>query len=514
MLIGLAAACTTEIVTVQAQPEDPTKSTSATDPDSTDPSTPPGAIVSGLTITDVAVFQGVKVPIVADGAEVKSKRKAPVVGGRPGIIRVYVKAEKGFKAREVTAELRLATEDGAFPIIREKKRISGDSSEEDADSTFNIEFPADSFPAGVSMQVSLTAKDGVAAADGEDNPGRWPQDGGWQDLRAGDTGVLKVVLVPIKYTFDGSDRLPTLTDEQLEAYKTTLMGRYAASDVEITVRKELAYDAEISGTKPQTFVDLLAAVRDLRRKDKAKDDVYYYGSMMTTKSFATFCSAGCVAGLSTVADDYRASALRASIGVGYPGQQAAETMAHEIGHAHGREHAPCGPGGQMPQGIDASFPHDGAKLGVWGYDIFSKTFHSPDIGHDMMSYCKDEWVSDYTYNALAKRLAELNKLSSGEDEDEEMQLLPPQAQGYTIANVDADGNTVLEREAPYRGGISGGFARKLSIRDRAGAIEDVTARFFPYDHAKGGVMYIPKRLNEAWQDVAIEGASFRHLVRR
>jgi len=515
-LFGLVAACTTEVVTVQAQPEDPTKSTSATDPSSTDPSTPVGAIVTGLKVKDIAVFQAVKIPIVVDGEESTTKRRAPVVGSRPGIIRVYVTPEKGFKSQTVTAELRLATDKEAFPIIRETKKISGESTEEDADSTFNIEFPATSFPSGVSMQIALTVKGGVKAEDGTANTGRWPNDGGWQDLSAADTGAFKIVIVPIKYTFDGSNRLPTLTDEQLSLYKSTLMGRYPATEVDLTVHEPVAYEAEISGTKPQTFMDLLTFVRGLRAKDKVADDVYYFGQMMPTKTFATFCSKGCVAGLSAVFDDYRTSALRASIGVGYPGQQAADTMAHEVGHAHGRNHAPCGD----PDGVDTKYPKEytDASIGSWGYDMFAKEFISPDKTHDMMSYCPNKWLSDYTYNALAKRISDVAQLASGGGDEtateEPDMVVAPNTSGYSIATLDAAGNTVIERDTTIRGGaITGGFARKAILRDSVGATQLITARFFPYDHVPGGILYIPRQTNAKWQDIAIEGASFRQLKR-
>ena len=109
-------------------------------------------------------------------------------------------------------------------------------------------------------------------------------------------------------------------------------------------------------------------------------------------------------GLSTVVDSPNTSFLRASVGVGYPGEDSANTAAHEVGHAHGREHAPCG----GAQGVDPQFPYSGGVIGSWGYDILAKTFLSPTKGHDMMSYCPNEWVSDYTYSALFDRIAALN----------------------------------------------------------------------------------------------------------
>jgi len=85
------------------------------------------------------------------------------------------------------------------------------------------------------------------------------------------------------------------------------------------------------------------------------------------------------------------------------------TMAHEIAHLLGRDHAPsaepthsdCG----QPDGIDWNFPRYFNTSGYlisgikeYGYD--RKNLYDPDSYYDLMSYCSPEWVSPYTYKAL------------------------------------------------------------------------------------------------------------------
>jgi hypothetical protein len=81
-------------------------------------------------------------------------------------------------------------------------------------------------------------------------------------------------------------------------------------------------------------------------------------------------------------------------------------MCHELGHAHGRFHAPCN-----VQDPDARYPYPGANIGVWGYDNRSSTF-LPPTSKDMMSYCPEPrwsaWISDYTYQAILERAAAVN----------------------------------------------------------------------------------------------------------
>jgi len=81
------------------------------------------------------------------------------------------------------------------------------------------------------------------------------------------------------------------------------------------------------------------------------------------------------------------------------------TAAHEIGHAFGRDHAPCPLPGQpnSPENIDTNYPtynglHSGS-IGEFGIDDSGEVI-PPKSGRDIMSYCKPRWVSPYTYEAL------------------------------------------------------------------------------------------------------------------
>ena len=81
-------------------------------------------------------------------------------------------------------------------------------------------------------------------------------------------------------------------------------------------------------------------------------------------------------------------------------------MCHELGHAHGRLHAPCNVSDPDPQ-----FPYPDANIGVWGYDQRSGEFRDP-TSKDMMSYCPEPrwsaWISDYNYQAILVRVAAVN----------------------------------------------------------------------------------------------------------
>jgi hypothetical protein len=80
-----------------------------------------------------------------------------------------------------------------------------------------------------------------------------------------------------------------------------------------------------------------------------------------------------------------------------------ETFVHEVGHTQGRPHSPCGD----PDGADDNYPHDGARIGVWGFNILSGQWYDPGNRRDYMSYCTPTWVSDWTWGFVHEQVRQL-----------------------------------------------------------------------------------------------------------
>jgi hypothetical protein len=485
-----------------ANPDDPNNPETK---DPTNPDAPPAPLVENIAVTDVAFFQGVKVLVVKGGEKV-AKRNAPVVVARPGLLRVYVTPQSGWAAREVTGELRITAGGKKLPILRDTKTISAASKDEDIKTTFNFELTAEMLPADATFQVALTASDGVKV-EGESDA-RWPKDGSFADVGAQVSGKLKIVVVPVKYDTDGSGRVPDVSAGQIERYKQTFMARYPASEVEITTHAPFPWTTTIAGNGTG-FSSILRAITQLRQTERPAKDVYYYGALAPTSSMGTFCGGGCVTGLSTVVENPGTSSMRASVGVGFPGQESANTMAHEVGHAHGREHAPCG----GANGVDPSFPYQGATIGVWGYNIFTKVFISPTKGRDMMGYCPNEWVSDYTYAALFTRIATIATEKPG--------TTTPTTPGtggssntFQVATVTSDGSLVADGDLDLSDDeLAEGEAHEATFVSSSGlAVAKSTARYFHFDHLPGGFVVLPKDVTAAYTQVKISGFA-KALVR-
>jgi hypothetical protein len=80
---------------------------------------------------------------------------------------------------------------------------------------------------------------------------------------------------------------------------------------------------------------------------------------------------------------------------------------HEIGHTRGRYHAEfCGAGG------GAAYPYPSGRISpdltgngaIYGFDITTRAIYPPSW-KDVMTYCDNQWVSDFTYEGIRGYLA-------------------------------------------------------------------------------------------------------------
>jgi hypothetical protein len=162
----------------------------------------------------------------------------------------------------------------------------------------------------------------------------------------------------------------------------------------------------------------------LKESDGAPNASYYFGLVNPAATFNDYCSYSCVTGQSYVVDSASDGSYRVGAGVGFSGEDSAWTLAHELGHMHGRGHAPC------DVSTSDYFPYSGGMIGTWGYDPRSGKFLNPADYADFTSYCEPMWTSDYTYQALFDRVIAIGALAYS---------LQPSA-SYRFLRVSADGS--------------------------------------------------------------------------
>jgi hypothetical protein len=343
--------------------------------------------VTGLSLSGIDVYQTVQIPIMK-GRTAVTPRNADVVVGRKAVFRVYVTPEAGWTARQVSARVELT--DVATPAPNQTKvfhaplRPAAASSDADLKSTFQVNVPADAIGTDTRYAVTLVECDG-AAPTGDGSRARFPSQG-FDPLAARKTGPLKINVIPISGT--------NTSMQGLEPFKQRLEAVYPITNVQFTIGAPLTATAA-------TMCALLSSVTTRRSQERPPNDVYYYGLAPGILGMQSGCS--------TTSTSPTSGKVSAGWAQGYTpddGRTGAATMCHELGHAHGRYHAPCN-----VQDPDARYPYPGANIGVWGYDNRSGTFLQP-TSKDMMSYCPEPrwsaWISDYTYQAILERAAVVN----------------------------------------------------------------------------------------------------------
>lgn len=457
---------------IDGDPDDATGSDSrpATDTGAADTGvTAGGPIATGLTITQVALLQGSTVTL-AKGSAKASPRK-DIVAGRAGLMRVFVAPKPGFAPHAITGELSLESSSGMTKLTA-AFTPSAASTEASLTSTLNFEIATDAIRPDTAYSVTLYD----TMASGSDTSGaRYPASG-VDSLNARATGTLKIVLVPFRYDADGSGRLPDTTAAQVERYRQAFYGMYPAQKVEVTVHAPYPWSSAITPSG-SSFSTALTAMQKLRISDGVAKNVYYHGIFTPSSSFSTYCAGSCVTGLCGMSSSPSDSTVRACVGIGYTGSNSTDTAVQEIGHAHGRNHAPCG-----VSGADPGFPYSGASIGTYGYDLSSKALLAPTKYKDLMSYCQPYWVSDYTFQALLERMAYLN---TGAFEI----TLAATSTRYRYIYVAADG-TLTAGEHVDLDGPPVGEPRALTVESN-GARRVVMGAYYPYDQLPGGYLLVP-----------------------
>lgn len=448
------------------------------------PNPPPSSqLAERLSITEIAIFQGVKVSLAKGGAKTAT-RNAPIVAGRDGLVRVYVTPETGYAPREITAELNLSVNGKGFPIARDTKTISAASTEGSLPSTFNFDVPGASLPEGVEYFVQLIDRTAPMVPTASANTAQYPNVGGTEaigTLAGGET--LKIVLVPVRYGADGSNRLPDTGAAMVDTLKKRMLELYPVASVDITVHAAIDH-AEAIAANGTGWDTVLADVTQLRMTEKPASDVYYYGVFAPAATITGYCSGSCVVGLSNFAANVGDAAMRASVGVLYNQKDSIDTLPHELGHAHGRRHAPCG----GPAGPDPTYPYTDATIGVWGYSIVTKDLKNPaatTLPHDFMSYCNPGWTSDYTFKALFDRTKAVQNAS---------------IRSLSASMVKRPLRILFDRPTGPRWHDKGAFWSDQPLDGEPRAVtffagdlklSTGTAHRYAYDHLDGGYLILP-----------------------
>ncbi len=424
-----------------------------------------------LSLRAVTISQTHELPLMqAGGAVAVAKRPAPLVAGKQALVRAFVDVETTFVGRPLLGVLDLKTPQVTRTLVSQRT-ITQNSLADDLTSTFVFNVDASDLATTSTYRVRVLEADTTPLA-------RFPETG-YANLDAQTVRPFELVVVP----FIANGFTPKLGDEEVTALRHRLLALFPSPVVDISVAAAVTLPQLVKGAG-DGWDPALDEIYRLRAQAAPAHDVFYYGMMAPAATYDDFCANGCTLGFSNVAGPDEVES-RGAIGVavfpdGSGAEEAWDTVAHELGHAMGREHAPCG-----VDDPDPNYPYPNATLGgIYGYDFDLMRLVKPNPAKDVMSYCGPVWIADYTYRGL---FARLDYIAS---ESFTALALQP-AELFRLARIHRTGHSLWVGEQ-RRLGADRPSDRQLDLLDGTGRrIGSVRARFVAVDHAAGGYLWLP-----------------------
>ena len=213
---------------------------------------------------------------------------------------------------------------------------------------------------------------------------------------------LNVTVVPISWQCTNTSKTVLPASENNYAYLVDFTRRvYPVADIHVNAHPAVNYSGSCSGDRAVVslgdWVNLLNLVTNLW-VGEGRPNSYYYGLVALDRCSFCILGAGWLG-------NYKAA-------VGFDGfsgpdhEGASETHAHEVGHNHGRYHAPgCGAGNddpQFPYVLNGKSVIGNPAFPNFGFDLGNLAIYPFSNYMEIMSYCDPTWISDYTYLAIMK----------------------------------------------------------------------------------------------------------------
>jgi hypothetical protein len=368
-----------------------------------------GAPARGIHITEVEANQGTAILIGKDGAWVgPAERNAYMIRDRDTLVRLQHTIDADWIPREIIGVLHLRDANGEEIGTRTRPLfVEAPSDPKKLDSEFFFSILADEAKPGLSYWVEL-----IESESGYEDPGvmalseginTTPDD--FELVGYEQTPLeMKVMLVPIHYTYFDTPTLVEPTEADLQLVHDDLLQTNPLQTVTLQVHEPYEYDNHLTNLGA-----LLGPMAALRGNETEGPNVYYHALVDVNGPAVNM-----VAGIAMLTGDGKDSASsRVAATVWYkqseevPPSGSTGTIVHEVGHNQGLQHVFCPNAATTAAGPDPNYPHEGGKIGVYGFGIRSYRLYTPTAAHDYMTYCGNAWVSDWTWNKTYQRIQTL-----------------------------------------------------------------------------------------------------------
>ena len=377
----------------------------------------------------------------------------PLIRGRDGFLRIFGRANvenssvvpvrvRFYMNGTLASEVTLPAGSGAVPHEIDQGSLAR---------SWNIPVAGSLIQPGLSILAEIDPQNAVTEVSEIDN--RFPATGIPLSPNVVTAPVFAVRFVPIRT--DSTGLTGNVTEANKHQFLTIAQKIHPLPGVDADVRATPYVTTAPplqSGNANGAWTTVLSELNALRVAEGSGR--YYYGVVGTTYNSGV-AGIGYVPGRAALGWDKLPSA--------------AAVLAHEIGHNWGRFHSPCGGVGNP----DPSYPHAGGLIGAFGYDLTTGVVQNAATQSDIMGYCSNQWISDYTYEGILNhRASQTGSAAAGQGEamvvgDEQPTLLvwgrivngkvivepsfeivtrpvmPAKTGPYTVEGVDASGARVF-----------------------------------------------------------------------
>lgn len=367
--------------------------------DHTNP-TIPGPKIDGIEITQgIQYYKSDR--HLTDPSDQKNDNSVMLVASKPAWVRVYVSDFSGAGRRDVTGELIVEQNSQIPPIWKRVDNVMGPLPPSTISVSEFLDYPTQR--SNITFTLNFIIPQKYLSYNLRLTANIWQVDGGNKN-KPDATYSIPLLFIMLRQTlrlrgimisYSGIDPnssttppptinldAPTTADLQSNAAWTLTTNPVQSQGV-FSSGGTLEWNIPLTGAPTMAggcsveWLSLTAAAAQVKTTDGNRTDFIYYGLLPRDTPIGIV--SGCAFN---------------GVSIGRNGDQIA--MAHEIGHAAGRAHAPCG-GVTGDGGYPAYEPYDAentpnASLGEYGLDINDGTIHLPSE-KDYMSYCFPPWIS-------------------------------------------------------------------------------------------------------------------------
>jgi hypothetical protein len=300
----------------------------------------------------------------------------PLVQDRVAYLRVFALADRANTAKP-TVRVRFFSNGSVIRTLTLSRSASSTPTalaEGTLSSSWNQAVDASLIQPGVSILADVDPGNTVPESNEADNS--FPASGAPLDLNVHAASVTKIRFVPIQ---QGDGTPGNVTTGNKDALIETARRIYPLQGIDTDVRAVYTTSTVLQPDGGVTWDQLLSDLDGIRVME-GSGRTYYgvvklgYSGGVVGKGFV-----GVPTAVGTDAD-----------------QDRTRVVAHELGHTWGQLHTPCG--NPPASTIDPDYPY-GTGIGVYGFDVTAGALKQPTTP-DIMGYCSNPWISDYTYTRV------------------------------------------------------------------------------------------------------------------